>query len=183
MKVNNFYILKVFKKSKLLFAFVIIFIFFQAYFAHNKEYTFPWFTWEMYSKVEYLPDTMTQRELYINGERLDVTQLPIWQEAVILHTFHMYNWQKINDYNDPMNELVKKRTRYLPSKIQSMVAYKINNQKEETITYPNWISNYLAKITGKNIETIEYKEVRYKYDKQQNKFYFIDSWNFQKFEE
>ncbi len=182
MKIQNLYLVKVFTKSKVLFSFIFLFIVFQSYFYYIKSSTFPWFYWSLYAYTENLPDTMIQREVFINGDRLDVTTIPIWQESIIMHTFSMYNWQHQNGFNDPQNELVKKRTRFFPKKVYSYAAYKINNQKEEAVTYPNWLIQYLSKITGKRIEIIEYKEVRYKYNVSENKFIALDNWVLQRFE-
>ena len=179
---SNLYIIRIFKKSKGIFVFVILSAIMQYHFFSKREYTFPWFTWDMYSKVEQYPDTIAQTEFFINNERVDITSIPIWQEETMTHTFKMYNWMLMNDYNDPMNELVKKRTAHFPQKAYSFVAYKINNQKEEIVTYPEWFKQYLQNRLGKNINLIEVKTVKYAYNIQQNKFTQFDSWTIQKFE-
>ena len=94
---SNLYIIRVFKKSKGIFVFVILFAIMQYHFFSKREYTFPWFTWDMYSKVEQYPDTVAQTELFVNNQRIDITSIPIWQEETITHTFKMYNWQVMNE--------------------------------------------------------------------------------------
>lgn len=169
-KFQNLYLIRLFRQNKILFSFVVLFIFFQLLFNQKRIHSFPWFVWDMYSRVETLPDTITQTEVLIDGERLDVTKIPIWQEATILHTYKMYNWQKINDYNDPMNEAVKSRTAIFPDNIYSYVAYKINNQKEEIEQYPTWLKSYLEKILHKKINVVELRDVQYIYKNEK----FID---------
>lgn len=181
MKFSNLYIVRVFKKSKGIFVFVIFFALMQSYFFYKREYTFPWFTWDMYSKIEQYPDTVIQTELFVNNKRIDITSIPIWQEETISRTFKMYNWMLMNNYNDPINEMVKRRTQYFPPSVYSFVAYKINNHKEEIVTYPNWFRNYIHNRLGINVETVEFKSVKYAYDVKQNKFTPLDSWTIQKF--
>jgi hypothetical protein len=128
----------------------------------------------MYSRVETLPDTLVQTEIFIDEQRLDVTRLPIWKEATVLHTYKMYNWQKMNNDNDPMDALVKERTRFFPQKVYYYAAYKINNHGEENNRYPQWLKKYLEKQLGKKIATVELKDVQYKYANGQ--FMPLNSW-------
>jgi hypothetical protein len=179
---QSLYFIRVFKKSKGIFVFVVLFAIMQYHFFAKREYTFPWFTWDMYSKVEQYPDTVAQTELFVNNQRIDITSIPIWQEETITHTFKMYNWQLMNDYNDPIDEMVKERTKHFPKKVYSYVAYKINNHKEETKQYPAWFKQYLEKRLSLKINTIEFKAVRYSYNIKDNKFTPVDNWTIQKFE-
>jgi len=178
---SRLYIVRVFKKSKGIFAFVVFFTLMQSYFFSKREYTFPWFTWDMYSKVEQYPDTVMQTELFVNNQRIDITSIPIWQEETIARTFRMYNWMLMNDYNDPINDMVKERTKHFSPKVYSYVAYKINNHKEEILTYPDWFKNYIHKRLGIDAKIVEFRAVRYAYNIKENKFTTIDSWTIQKF--
>lgn len=162
-KFNDFYLVRLFRQNKILFVFVLLFIFFQFYFNQKRIHSFPWFVWDMYSRVETLPDTITQTEVFVDGVRLDITGMSIWEESTILHTYKMYNWQKMNNYNDPMNETVKERTRYFPQQVYHFVAYKINNHREEAEKYPDWLHQYLETVLKKKIKTVELKDVQYKF--------------------
>ncbi|MEN9447561.1 MAG: hypothetical protein RJA25_851 [Bacteroidota bacterium] len=176
MNYHNWYLVRLFRSHKILFAFVMLFIFFQIIFNNKRVHSFPFFVWDMYSRTQTLPDTLTQTEVFIDGARLDITKIPIWEELGIIHTYQMYNWMRMNDYNDPMDDVVKNRTHYFPQKIYSYVAYKINNHKEETSTYPAWLHQYLEKILHKKITTVELKDVQYKY--KDNQFKSINnSWS------
>ena len=161
---NNLYLVRLFRQNKILFVFILLFIFFQLYFNQKRIHSFPWFVWDMYSRTETLPDTITQTEVFIDGKRLDVTKIPIWQEATILHTYKMYNWQKMNNYNDPMNDAVKERTRYFPEQAYHFVAYKINNHQDEAERYPDWLQQYLENVLHQKIKSVELKDVQYKFE-------------------
>ncbi|MDB5226160.1 MAG: hypothetical protein JWN78_353 [Bacteroidota bacterium] len=174
MDYKNWYLVRLFRQNKILFIFVLLFIFFQLYFNQKRIHSFPWFVWDMYSREESMPDTVTQTEVFIDGKRLDVTHIPIWQEATILHTYKMYNWQKMNGDNDPINDEVKKRTRYFPERVYHFVAYKINNHPEESQQYPAWLKNYLEKRLHQKINHVELKDVQYKYEG--GKFRQVNAW-------
>lgn len=180
-KLQNLYLVRLFRQNKILFVFVMLFIFFQGYFNQKRMHSFPWFVWDMYSRTETLPDTLTQSEVFIDGKRLDVTNIPIWQEATILHTYKMYNWQRMNNYNDPMDAVVKERTRLFPERIYSFVAYKINNHPEESKNYPMWLHRYMETILKKKIKSVEIRDAQYKL--QGTKFIDIhNSWSVLKVE-
>lgn len=163
MNYKNWYLFRLYRHNKVMFGFVLLFIFFQLLFNYKRIHSFPWFVWDMYSRVESMPETLTQTEVFIDGERLDVSSIPIWQEATILHTFTVYNWQKMNHDNDPMDAVVRSRTRYFPESWYSYVSYKICNHAEETNTYPAWLKHYLEQRLHKKINTVEIKNVQYKY--------------------
>ena len=181
MNPKEWYLVRLYLQHKLLFSFVLLFIAFQIYFNNKRIHSFPFFVWDMYSRVQTLPDTLTQTELYIDGKRLDITQLSIWEEASILNTYKMYNWMRMNNYYDPMDEVVKNRTIFLPKSVYSFVSYKICNQLKETETYPIWLHQYLEKTTHKKIKKIELKEVQYKYTNQQFRS-LNNSWSVLKYE-
>ncbi|MFN8259868.1 MAG: hypothetical protein U0X41_02905 [Chitinophagales bacterium] len=161
---QNLYLVRVFRQNKILFAFILLFIGFQIYFNNKRIHSFPFFVWDMYSRPATLPDTLTQTEVFVDGKRLDVTKLPIWEELSILHTYKMYNWQRINDYNDPMDEVVRLRTKYFPERIYSFAAWKINNHASEAATYPAWLKQYLEKTLDRKIKSVELRDVQYKYE-------------------
>jgi len=159
---KKLYLVRLFRQNKIMFIFVLIFIFFQGLFNYKKAHSFPWYVWDMYSRPQTIADTITQTEIFIDNKRMDITSIPIWQEATILNTYKMYNWMRMNNYNDPMQEVVKNRTIYFSEKTRSFIAYKINNHKEETIQYPRWLLHYLETITDKEIREVALRDVQYK---------------------
>jgi hypothetical protein len=163
MNLQNWYLIRLYKQNKMLFSFVILFIVFQIYFNNKRIHSFPFFVWDMYSRTQTLPDTLTQTEVFIDGKRLDITQLPIWEESCILNTYKMYNWMRMNNNFDPMDEVVINRTKYFPKSVYSFVSYKICNQSTEAEKYTDWLHHYLEQILHKKIKIVEIKDVQYKY--------------------
>ncbi len=163
-KLKNLYLIRLFKENKIVFCFVLLFIFFQQYFYLKDNSTFPWFVWSMYSHEEYYPEMAKQTELFINGKRFDISSIPIWQEATVMHTFEKYIQIKKNNYIDPMKSIVIKRISNLSSFSQNYISSQIENKKTAVIRYPVWILSYLEKYVYKDkIKTIEFKEVKYNY--------------------
>lgn len=162
MHYNNWYLVRLYKQHKILFAGVLLFIAFQIYFNNKRIHSFPFFVWDMYSRTENLADTLTQTEVFADGVRLDVTQIPIWEELSVLHTYKMYNAIRVNKYYDPMDEVVRNRTKFFPQSVYSFVSYKICNQPAETEKYPAWLHHYLEQVLHKKIHIVELRDVQYK---------------------
>lgn len=169
MHPEKWYLVRLFKNSKVLFLLVLLFIFFQAYFNHKRIHTFPWFVWDMYSRTETVPETITQTAFYINGERLNMPELSIWEEATILHTFQRYYHWKTEGKSDPLQPVVESRTRFLPKKIRVWVAERILNTPDDMKGYPQWLYHYLTRIHHQPIRTLEIKRVPYSYINKQLK--------------
>jgi hypothetical protein len=173
-KIKELYLFRLFRQNKFLFAFVLLFIFFQQFFYLKGNSTFPWFHWSMYSYPAYQPESVTQIEYFINGKRLNLTTLPIWQEATISHTFEKYHQLEQNGFRDPMDTIVRKRTSILPSELYPYIAYCINNHPEDAKRYPYWLKTYLKEqVIHESVQNLEIKKVTYRY--QDAKFQAADS--------
>ena len=162
---ENLYLVRLFRQNKLLFLFVFLFICGQQYFCYKDNSTFPWFVWSMYSHDEYLPKTAAQTEVFIDGKRLDISSIPIWQEATIIHTFNKYLQVKNNLYIDPLDEVVKKRTANCSPAWRQYIASCVENHQTNTDKYPVWIKQYLeTNVVKHSIHRIEFREVQYTYE-------------------
>ncbi len=163
MHPEKWYLVRLFKNSKVLFLLFLLFVFFQSLFNHKRIHSFPWFVWDMYSRVEYVPETVTQTEFFLDGKRLNLPQLSIWEEATVLHTFQKYRHLKSPGNMDPLLPVVESRTRFFPESLTEWIANRILNQPEDIKRYPQWLHQYLTKIMGHTIDTLEIKEVTYRY--------------------
>ncbi len=161
---KDLYLIRLFRQNKFLFGCVILFIFFQQYLYMKDNSSFPWFVWSMYSYREQLPQTVNQHEFYVNGKRLDITRIPIWQEATITHTFQKYRELQLSGFIDPLDALVKKRTTSLPPLVYTYASEKICNHSDDVKKYPDWLTNYISRqITCKPLYLLEIKEMHYQY--------------------
>ncbi len=161
---KDLYLIRLFRQNKILFTVVMLFMFMQQYLYLKDNSSFPWFVWSMYSYREQLPKVVSQNEFYIDGKRLDITQIPIWQEATITHTFQKYHELLQNTFKDPLEEVVKKRTNSFPPCVYSYTDEKICNHYNEVKRYPSWLTNYISRqITHRPILRLEVKEMHYQY--------------------
>lgn len=166
MDINNLYLIRVFKKSKWLFTAILLFICFQTYFFIKREYSFPFFVWDMYSRTEQVTDTIVRNEIYIDDTLLNTTRLSIWQDAVLTNTFKAYWVLHENGNQDPVHGLVSRRTAAFSSAWQEKISYNIENNKCDIAKFPGWIFGYIQEITHNQIQEISFEESTYLYNRE-----------------
>lgn len=172
---DDFYLYRLFRSNKMLFIFVLVFIFFQIYFNQKRIHSFPWFVWDMYSRPYSPPNETSVFVIALDGKIYNHTQLPIWKEEIIFKTNKMYNWQVIQNFQDPMKSVVDSRTRFFKNDIiynytQGRI---LNNKSEYEYAYKIWFKNYVNANIGSSFKTLEFKEIKLKFI--DNKFQPIDT--------
>ena len=160
---KDLYLVRVWQQSKGIFIFILVFAFLQVFFNLKRMHTFPFIVWDMYSREQSVPEVSSLYVFYLDGKIFDHTKLPIWKEETAMKTFRMYNWQVINNGHDPMDEVVKHRTRYLPGFFYRFAGRRINNHPEAYENYPDWLFYYLQKATQTYFKKLEVKELKYFY--------------------
>lgn len=160
---RDLFLVRAWKQSKGIFLFILLFIGFQLLFNLKRMQTFPFIVWDMYSRHQEVPEVSSQYVFYLDGKLYDHTQLPIWKEETAMKSFRMYNWQKMNYGHDPMDEVVKHRTRHFPEFVYRYAARRINNHAETYVNYPDWLFYYLRKATQSYFKKLEVKELKYFY--------------------
>lgn len=169
MVIKELYLFRLFRSNKYLFFGVVLFICFQQYFYLKGNSTFPWFHWSMYSYPSKKPKILTQTEFYVNGQQLNLVALPIWQEATLLHTFNKYQEITENQGTDPLEKIIRKRTKGLPPELYSFGVNKLTNNTIQTNLYPKWLKNYLQiQVICQPVKSIDIRKVSYNY--QEDKF-------------
>lgn len=163
---NQLYLARVFRKSKLLFIAIVLFIIFQSYFFLKREYSFPFYVWDMYSRVEGVSDTLVRNELLVDHQLLNTTQLTIWQDALLANSFKEYLVLKRNKNQDPVNGLILQRTDKLPKNIRTRICKNIENDAVAVFQFPGWIFGYIQEITHNHIQEISFEESTYLYNRE-----------------
>lgn len=167
---KNLFLIRLFRESKLLFAF-IAFLCLGQYITVKKEINgFPWFYYAMYSTVENLPEAVNQFIVHIDGEPFDYLALEYWGGIAVDKSLKTYKTIRDGSMVDPMEELVQSRTSFFPERLQSFARYKLINKPEEVDAYPAWLHAYLERKLHRKISKIEVYNNWYKYDGKQ--FYF-----------
>jgi hypothetical protein len=165
MDIHNLYLIRVFRKSKRLFSAILLFIIFQTYFFLKREYSFPFFIWDMYSRTEQVSDTLVRNEIYLDDTLLNTTRLPIWQDAVLTNTFKAYWNLHENGNQDPVHDLVSRRTSAFSFAWQKKIGYNIENNKADMAQFPHWIYGYVCHIRKQPFSTIAYTKSIYILDR------------------
>ncbi|MCB9033353.1 MAG: hypothetical protein H6553_05915 [Chitinophagales bacterium] len=158
MNFNQLFIVRLWKSSKLLSILIIVFCIFQLIFSLKRIQSFPWLTWDMYSRTQHIPQQITQREFYINDSLLNIVALSNWQEEVVKNSYSYYSAMKKNNFQPIFTEAFDSRTRFLNDKTKSCVYENLYNIKAEIKDYPNWLKRYLSSIKKEKIHTITVKE-------------------------
>lgn len=109
MNYSNWYLIRVWKQSKFLFLCFLLFIAFQVFFSAKRIQNFPYFTYDMYSRIIEKPDVFTLYELKNQQHAVNYTSLTNLKENLLLNTLKAYE-----DYSNSFpeyyhDEVLKKR--------------------------------------------------------------------------
>lgn len=165
---QNWYFIKLWNKSKLLFFVLLVFCIMQLYFNQKRIHNFPWFVWDMYSRYSEPPKQNSLFVYYLDGKPYNHTQLSIFQEEVLFYTSKQFRWLVQYNYQDPSVATIKKRTQHLPIRIQDYAIRNISNQGEDYMYYTQWVYDYLKKTNNLPFTKLELKEL--KLELQNNKY-------------
>lgn len=175
MDIHHLYLIRVFRKSKWLFTAILLFICFQTYFFLKREYSFPFFVWDMYSRTEQVTDTLVRNEIYIDDTLLNTIRFSIWQDAVLTNTFKAYWNLHENGNQDAVHELVSRRTSAFSSALQKKISDNIENNKSDIAQFPDWIYGYIEDTRKQPFSSITYTESVYVLDRKKYKYTKADS--------
>lgn len=141
---RSFYLIKVWKESKLLFIGIIIFIFFQFFFIAKRVQNFPFFIFDMYSRPIEKPTTFSIYEIKQNEQTINYTAFTNTKENVVLNTIKTYESAK-QSFPYAINEAVIEHR--FKNKISSLnyqfIRYGLINDKESIAKFDNWLNQYL----------------------------------------
>lgn len=160
---QRLFLIQIFRESKWLFALVLLMIAGQLFFNQKKIHSFPWFVWDMYSKVEQLPDTVSMNIIYLDGQRYDYMQLPYWSQIAIRRSSDYYYSMLRSDFIDPNAENVLKRLAPLPTGLAQIVKSNLINTRESAASYPDWLTGFIYQHSNKPFAQLELRRVFYQY--------------------
>lgn len=163
MNIKGWYILRLFRESKWLFAGILMFCFMQLFFNIKKIHSFPWFVFDMYSKVESVPEKVTQTQFFINGQHFNYLKMPFWSGITAVRCTEYYHRMQRNEWIDPNTSNVRKRLSPLPGKLRESIYPMVLTSKEEAKRYPEWLMEYLGKYSDQEIKRLEAIRIEYIY--------------------
>jgi len=163
MKISSWYIVRLFRESKWLFAGIALFCLMQLYFNIKKIHSFPWFVFDMYSKVESIPETVTQTQFFINGQHFNYMKMPFWSGITAVRCTEYYHRMQRKGWVDPNTSNVRKRLAPLPPGCRESIYPMVLTSKEEAERYPSWLMGYLGKYSDQEIKRLEAVQIEYAY--------------------
>jgi hypothetical protein len=163
MKISSWYIVRLFRESKWLFVGIALFCLMQLYFNIKKIHSFPWFVFDMYSKVESMPETVTQTQFFINGQHFNYMKMPFWSGITAVRCTEYYHRMQLKGWVDPNTSNVRKRLAPMPPDCRESIYPMVLTSKEEAERYPSWMMGYLGKYSDQEIKRLEAVRIEYAY--------------------
>jgi hypothetical protein len=154
MNPERWYIIRLFRTSKWLFIIVLLFCWMQVYFNIKKIHSFPWFVFDMYSKVEPIADTIRHTQFYIDGAPFNYKKLPFWSGITAVRCSDYYFRMKQSAYTDPNTANVQKRLSRFPDDLSAQLQTRLLTSRADAELYPRWLLNYLSKQAGMQIQVL-----------------------------
>lgn len=125
---KSLFLIKLFKKSKLLFFSTVIFIVFQAFFTIRGIETFPFLNYGMYSELNQFPDTILIVNL-INKKKESKQKIDIEKNRLLNFIIYKKN-------GDPLEDVYIKRFDFIKnSKMYKVLFKRIINTSYEMKSY------------------------------------------------
>lgn len=161
---QNWWIIRLFRESKLIFVFITCLCIGQWYFTKQEINSFPWFYWSMYSSVEHIPEHVSEYGVYLDGEHFNYLSLDYWSGIAVYRCTKQYQRLTENNFEDPQSTKVREFFKFLPIKAYTFIEYKLLNKPFEIEQYPRWLHGFLERKLDRKIQRIEIFEHWYDYD-------------------
>lgn len=163
---KNSYFFKVWRRNKLLFAVLILFVFGQSFFSYKQVETLPFFNYGMYSQPVQIRDIYTTVSIYdennhfINLYEKKATRF--WQYQLAYYANFVEN-----DYLDPSLHTIQSRFGK-QSFLSNYLTQHLCNDKKEGLHFPEFLIQKI-KIKESKICRENYKWVKFNFKKVNSK--------------
>ena len=138
-----------------MFYVIIIFIAAQIFFMYKGVETIPFYLLSMYSTRSYIRDTTYQAAWYVNGKKLDATNLPNREMETLLGSFDYYQSLKRRNFIATDTATIQKRFKNILSvKCYETVYNRLTNNKVNDNLFLNWWIRYLSKAINKKVDSV-----------------------------
>jgi len=156
---KKWYLVRVWKQNKILFAFILYFILLQSFFTIKRVQNFPFFIFDMYSRPIDKPETITIYEIKYANKSLPYTQLTDVKESMLLSQIKAYqaNKQAFPDFvhQQVLDNRFKNK---LSNKSFQFVKNGLSNDSTFKKMFPIWLNKmYLNSSNGYSIKENTYR--------------------------
>jgi len=152
----NFFLRDVWKQSKIVFAFFVVFILGTMVCTFSKIEITPFFLWAHYSDQQTATGKFERIYIEVNGEILDLPKLSrSTREIIQLPTEYFVQLEQC-DYNTNTRQMIRKKFGSMVSAASlKKMENRLCNSKEDRQAYMYWLANYIERIYGEKVQTME----------------------------
>lgn len=152
----NFFLVDVWKQSKLVFVFFVVFILGTAWCSFSKTEVTPFFLWAHYSDREVLTGRHHRIYIKVNGEYLDLPKLSRpTREVIQLPTEYFVQLQE-RSFETTTRHVLRKHVMNKCSKsFYAKLEKRLVNCADDTDEYLNWLARYVKRIYGVEVNELE----------------------------
>ncbi len=161
---DQWYIIRLFKQSKLLFVLFCGFLSFQLFFTTKRVHNYPFYIYDMYSRPVDIHNTHSLYEIIVNDQPLEYTGLTIWKEGVIINTLRLFEFKKDNNGDDPWAPALKDRdSRINNAQFSARANHYLLNNQDDFNRFPEWLATYISNSTRQKVHRLSINKVTYVY--------------------
>jgi len=152
----NFFLVEVWKQSKLVFVFFAVFILGIIWCSFSKMEITPFFLWAHYSERE-VPDGKFDRVyIKVNGEILDLPKLSRPTREMIQLPTEYFVQLEDRSYETSTRHVLRKHLKNTCSKsFYSKMERRLVNSANDRGEYLNWLARYIERIYDLNVNELE----------------------------
>ena len=152
----NFFLVDVWKQSKVVFAFFVVFIAGTMWCTFSKIEITPFFLWAHYSEQQASSGRYERIYIQVNGELLDLPKLTRpTREMIQLPTEYFVKLER-TDYETGTRQLIRaKMSHYFSDATCALMEKRLCNSTDDKEAYLKWLARYVERIYGKRVESLE----------------------------
>ncbi len=152
----NFFLRDVWKQSKVIFAFFVIFTLGTFVCTYSKIQVTPFFLWAHYSDPQTSTGQHERIYIKVNGEILDLPSITRPTREVIQLPMEYFVQLERSNYDTGTRQIIRKKiaTRFSAATAQKMEA-RLCNSKGDKRAYLSWLASYIERVYKKKVYTME----------------------------
>jgi hypothetical protein len=152
----NFFLRDVWKQSKIVFAFFIVFILGTLFCTFSKIEITPFFLWAHYSDKQTPTGKFERICIKVNGEFLDLQKLSRpTREMIQLPTEYFVNQNRTGFAMNTRQIIQSKLAPILSAAQVDVMEDRLCNSHSDTVDYLKWLANYIERTYSIKVSTME----------------------------
>lgn len=152
----NFFLRDVWKQSKMVFAFFVLFILGTIWCTFSKIEITPFFLWAHYSDQQQSTGSFERVYIKVNGEILDLPKLSRpTREMIQLPTEYFVQLEECSYHSNTRHVLQRRLHGNCSNESLSSIERRLVNSEEDRDDYLNWLARYLEQVYDTKVNDLE----------------------------